>query len=343
MTTNQWLQILFYFGALLALALPLGAYMAKVYENKPFFLSKWLGWLERLVYRLCGVKPEEEMDWKSYALAMLLFNIVGGLILYAIERFQASLPLNPAGQSAVPPDLAFNTAISFITNTNWQFYGGETTMSYLTQMAGLAVHNFLCAACSGMATLVALIRGLVRKETKFLGNFWADMTRGTLYILLPLSFLFALVLIQQGAPQTFSNNATATLLQPTSYDQPVTTSAGVPGDVGRQTPDDPCDGDEPVHRPGARGFPGSHQDAGHQRRGLFQRELGSPLREPHALHGSPRAPGHSLDTGGSLLHLWDHGEGHEAGLGHLGCHVPAAGAHALPLRPTGTIGKSPSQ
>ncbi len=227
MTTNQWVQILFYFGALLALSLPLGAYMAKVYENKPFFLSKWFGWLERLVYRLCGVKPEEEMDWKSYALAMLLFNIVGGLILYAIERFQASLPLNPAAQSAVPPDLAFNTAISFITNTNWQFYGGETTMSYLTQMAGLAVHNFLCAA-SGMATLVALIRGLVRKETKFLGNFWADMTRGTLYILLPLSLLFALVLVQQGAPQTFSNNATATLVQPTSYDQPVTTAAGVP-------------------------------------------------------------------------------------------------------------------
>ncbi|HEY5040210.1 MAG TPA: potassium-transporting ATPase subunit KdpA, partial [bacterium] len=236
MTTNQWLQIIAYFVVLLVLAIPLGAYMAKVYENKPFFLDKWFGWLEKLIYRLCGVKPKEEMDWKGYALAMLFFNIVGGLVLYAIERFQASLPLNPAGQSAVPPDLAFNTAISFITNTNWQFYGGESTMSYLTQMAGLAVHNFLCAA-SGMATLVALIRGIVRKETKFLGNFWVDMTRGTIYILLPLSLVFAMVLIQQGAPQTFGNTATATLVQPTSYDQPVTNTQGAPvtGKDGKPT------------------------------------------------------------------------------------------------------------
>ncbi len=227
MTTNQWLQIAAYFVVLLVLSIPLGTYMAKVYENKPFFLEKLFGWLEKLIYKIAGVQPDKEMDWKGYALAMLLFNIVGGLILYAIQRFQASMPLNPAGQSAVPPDLAFNTAISFITNTNWQFYGGETTMSYFTQMAGLAVHNFLCAA-SGMATLVALIRGIVRKESKFLGNFWADMTRGTLYILLPLSILFTLVLIQQGSPQTFANTATATLVQPTSYDQPVTNAQGAP-------------------------------------------------------------------------------------------------------------------
>jgi K+-transporting ATPase ATPase A chain len=227
MTTNQWLQILFYFAVLLILARPLGTYMAKVYEDKPFFLERFFGWLEKLLYKLGGIKPKEEMDWKGYALAMLLFNIVGGLVLYALERLQASLPLNPAGQSPVPPDLAFNTAISFITNTNWQFYGGETTMSYLTQMGGLAVHNFLCAA-SGMATLVALIRGLVRKETNKLGNFWVDMTRGTLYILLPLSLILALVLIQQGSPQTFANSATASLVQPTGYDQPVTTAAGAP-------------------------------------------------------------------------------------------------------------------
>jgi K+-transporting ATPase ATPase A chain len=227
MTTNQWFQTIFYFVVLLVLARPLGVYMAKVYGDGPFFLQKWFGWLENLLYKLAGVKPKEEMDWKGYALAMLLFNIIGGIILYALERLQASLPLNPAGQSAVPPDLAFNTAISFITNTNWQFYGGETTMSYLTQMAGLAVHNFLCAA-SGMATLVALIRGLVRKETSKLGNFWVDMTRGTLYILMPMSLAFALVLIQQGVPQTFSNTATVSLVQPTSYDQPVTTAAGAP-------------------------------------------------------------------------------------------------------------------
>ena len=227
MTTNQWVQIGFYFGVLLVLSYPLGTYMAKVYGDGPFFLEKVFGWLERLLYKVGGIKPKEEMDWKGYALAMLLFNIVGGLLLYAMERFQASLPLNPAGQSAVSPDLAFNTAISFITNTNWQFYGGESTMSTLTQMMGLAVHNFLCAA-SGMATLVALIRGLVRKETDKLGNFWADMTRGTLYILMPLSLLFALVLIQQGSPQTFANTAAVSLVQPTSYDQPVTTAAGAP-------------------------------------------------------------------------------------------------------------------
>src|SRR5579883_3514087 len=225
MTTNQWLQIGFFFVVLLLLVKPLGIYIARVYENKHFFLDKWFGWLERLVYKICGVQPEKEMDWKGYALAMLLFNIVGGLILYAMERFQNHLPLNPAGQSAVPPDLALNTAISFITNTNWQNYGGESTMSYFTQMAGLAVHNFLSAA-TGMATLAAFIRGFVRRETKNLGNFWVDMTRTTLYILMPICVVIALALISHGTPQTFSNYPSATLVQPTSYDQPVTNSAG---------------------------------------------------------------------------------------------------------------------
>ncbi len=227
MTTNEWTQIGFFFVLLLLLVKPLGWYMARVYEHKPFFLDKWFGWLERLIYRICGVRPEEEMDWKVYSLAMLLFNIVGGLLLYAIERFQDRLPLNPAGQSAVPPDLALNTAISFITNTNWQNYGGESTMSYLTQMAGLAVHNFLSAA-TGMATLAAFIRGFVRKETKLLGNFWVDMTRTTLYILMPICVVLALAFISRGIPQTFSNYPSATLVQPTSYDQPVTNAQGQP-------------------------------------------------------------------------------------------------------------------
>lgn len=227
MTTNEWVQALFYFLALVVLARPLGAYIAHVYENRPFFMDGWFGWLERLIYKIGGVQPKVEMGWKAYALAMLLVNAIGGILLYVIERVQNFLPLNPAGQGTVPPDLAFNTAISFITNTNWQFYGGETTMSYLTQMAGLAVHNFLCAA-SGMATLAALVRGLVRKETTKLGNFWVDLTRGILYILLPLSAAFALVLIQQGTPQTFSNTVNATLVEPTSYDQPVTNAQGNP-------------------------------------------------------------------------------------------------------------------
>ncbi len=227
MTNSQWLQIGFFFFALLVLAKPLGWYMARVYEDKGFGLDRWFGWLERLIYRVGGVDPQKEMDWKNYALAMLLFNIVGGVVLYAILRLQNYLPLNPAGQSAVAPDLAFNTAISFITNTNWQNYGGESTLSYFTQMAGLAVHNFLSAA-TGMAILVAFIRGFVRKETKDLGNFWVDMTRSILYILLPISLVIGLVLISQGTPQTFAPYQNVTLLQPTSYDQAVSTADGTP-------------------------------------------------------------------------------------------------------------------
>ncbi|HEV2353658.1 MAG TPA: potassium-transporting ATPase subunit KdpA, partial [Puia sp.] len=214
MNTNQWLQIIFFFAVLLALVKPLGTYMARVYGDKPFVMEKLLGWLERLIYRIWGVDPKKEMDWKGYALAMLAFNIMGGIFIYLLMRVQQWLPLNPAGQSAVPPDLSLNTAISFITNTNFQFYGGETTLSYLTQMAGMTVQNFVCAA-SGLAVMIALIRGIARRETTKIGNFWTDLVRGTLYIVLPSSFLFALVLIQQGTPQTFSNYPTAKLLQPT--------------------------------------------------------------------------------------------------------------------------------
>jgi len=227
MTNNQWLQIGFMMAVLLLLVKPLGTYMARVYDNKPFFLDKWFGWLERLIYKVTGIKSNEEMTWKTYALAMFLFNVVGGVVLYFLMRVQQHLPLNPAGMGTVAPDLSFNTAISFITNTNWQNYGGESTLSYLTQMAGLAVHNFLSAA-TGMATLVAFIRGFTRKQTDKLGNFWVDMTRTTLYILMPFSFLMALLLIQQGTPQTFGAYPTATLVQPTSYDQPVTNAQGQP-------------------------------------------------------------------------------------------------------------------
>jgi K+-transporting ATPase ATPase A chain len=227
MTNHAWLQIGFYFLILLVLVKPLGLYMAKVYEDKDFGLNRWFGWLEKLIYRVGGINPAQEMTWKTYALAMLLFNVVGGLLLYAILRFQNLLPFNPAGQGSVGADLSFNTAISFITNTNWQNYGGESTLSYFTQMAGLAVHNFLSAA-TGMATLVAFIRGFVRKETKNLGNFWVDMTRSVLYILLPLSMVFGLVLMAQGVPQTFSGYQNVTMVQPTSYDQPVTNAQGLP-------------------------------------------------------------------------------------------------------------------
>jgi potassium-transporting ATPase potassium-binding subunit len=215
MTTNGWLQIAFYFAVLLALAQPLGAYMARVYEGRPFGLDRVLGPIERLIYRLTGVRPDEEMDWQVYALAVVAFSVVGWLFLYALQRLQGLLPWNPAELGAVTPDSSFNTATSFVTNTNWQGYGGETTMSYLTQMLGLTVQNFVSAA-AGMAILVAFLRGLARKNAQTLGNFWVDLTRTTLYILLPLSLVLALVLASQGVVQTFSEYRTVQLVEATA-------------------------------------------------------------------------------------------------------------------------------
>jgi potassium-transporting ATPase potassium-binding subunit len=221
MTANGIFQLAFYVIVLLLLAKPLGGYMARVYQNQPFALEKGLGWLERLVYRLAGVRPDQEMGWKTYTVAMLLFNFAGLLAVYLLQRLQGVLPLNPQGLGAVTADSSFNTAVSFATNTNWQGYGGETTMSYLTQMLGLTVQNFVSAA-AGMATLVALIRGFARRSAETIGNFWVDLTRTTLYILLPLSFVGALVLVSQGVVQTFKPYATVAVVQPTEYEEPET-------------------------------------------------------------------------------------------------------------------------
>ncbi len=177
--------------------------MARVYQQEKTFLDPVLGPLERLLYRLAKISPDEEMDWKANALAMLLFNFVGFLFVYALQRLQQFLPLNPQGMAAVTPDSSFNTAVSFASNTNWQGYGGETTMSYLTQMLGLTVQNFVSAA-TGMALLALFIRGIARHSAKTLGNFWVDMTRSTLYILLPLAIIFSLVLVSQGVIQNNS-------------------------------------------------------------------------------------------------------------------------------------------
>ncbi len=225
MTTNTWIQMGVYMAVLLALVKPLGAFMARVYDNQPCGLDKPLGWLERLIYRAAGIHPGQPMTWKTYALAVLLFNLLGGLAVYAIQRLQGYLPLNPEHLGAVSPDLSFNTAISFITNTNWQSYSGETTLSYLTQMLGLTVQNFASAA-TGMAVLVALIRGIRGKQTENLGNFWVDLVRTTLYILLPLSFVLALLLVSQGVVQTLSPYKKVPLVQPVSYIQSTTDAAG---------------------------------------------------------------------------------------------------------------------
>lgn len=214
MTTFSWLQLALYLFVLLLLVKPLGSYMSRVYQGERTFLSPVVRPIERLIYRIVGLRADEEMDWKTYALALLFFTLVGILTLYGLERLQSVLPLNPQHLGAVKPGLAFNTSVSFNTNTNWQNYGGETTMSYLTQMLGLAVHNFLSAA-AGMTVLVALVRGFVRHSGNTLGNFWVDMTRSILYILLPLSLILAVVLVSQGVVQTFHHSQQVSLLQST--------------------------------------------------------------------------------------------------------------------------------
>lgn len=215
MTTNGLIQFTLFWGVLLACVPPLGRYMARVYLGQRHFMSWLLGPVERVIYRLTGVDATTEMSWREYARAVLVFNFLGFLTVYLLQRLQGVLPLNPEGLSAVSPDSAMNTAISFATNTNWQGYGGESTMSYLTQMAALAVQNFLSAAC-GMAVLVALVRGLTRQHAETIGNFWVDVVRGTVHILLPLSFVLALFFVSQGVVQILSPYHEATLLEPLS-------------------------------------------------------------------------------------------------------------------------------
>ncbi|NTU83920.1 MAG: potassium-transporting ATPase subunit KdpA [Chloroflexales bacterium] len=215
MTANGWLQITLYLVVLLALAKPLGWYMARVYAGQSVGLNTLFAPLERLLYRLLGTREDEEQSWKQYAVAMLLFNALGMLVVYGLQRLQAALPLNPQALGAVTPDSAFNTAASFASNTNWQGYGGEVTMSYLSQMLGLNVQNFVSAA-SGMATVAALIRGLSRRSAQTIGNFWVDLTRSTLYILLPLALILALLQVSQGVVQNFNAYTTVPLLQATA-------------------------------------------------------------------------------------------------------------------------------
>ena len=219
MSGQGFLQIAIYLFTLLALAKPLGAYMARVYQDESVGLNRWFASIENLFYRLSGVKADQEMRWNQYALAALIFNFIGLLVIYALQRFQDVLPLNPQALPAVTPDSSFNTAVSFATNTNWQGYSGEATMSYLTQMLGLTVQNFVSAA-SGMAVLVALIRGFSRRNSNSIGNFWVDMTRSVLYILLPLSFVLALALVGQGVVQTFNPYQTVNLQESIHYSVP---------------------------------------------------------------------------------------------------------------------------
>ncbi len=213
MTANGWFQIGVFFLAVLAVTKPLGWYMERVFERKRTFFDPIARPVEKLLYRLTGVNEAHEMPWTEYAAAMLWFSLVSMLVLYGLLRLQGLLPLNPQKFGAMPPDLAFNTAASFTTNTNWQAYSGETTVSYLIQMAGLAYHNFVSAAV-GIALAIAFIRGIARRERETIGNFWVDMTRATLWVLLPVSFLFALALVSQGVVQNFRPYDHAQLIEP---------------------------------------------------------------------------------------------------------------------------------
>ncbi len=212
MTLNGWIQILVFCGIIILLVKPLGGYMTRVFSGERTFLSPVLVPVERGLYRLAGTSEREEQHWMTYTVSLLLFNLAGFLLLYILQRFQGSLPFNPMGMSNVPADLAFNTTASFVTNTNWQNYGGESTMSYLTQMAGLTVQNFVSAA-TGVAIAIALIRAFSRKSMKTLGSFWVDLTRCTLYVLLPLCIVLTLAFVSLGVPQTIGAYAEATTLE----------------------------------------------------------------------------------------------------------------------------------
>jgi len=212
MLSNSIIQLVAYFILVTAISVPLGLYMARVFSHERTFLDPVLAPIERLIYKICGINPDVEMGWAGYAISMLAFSLVSMIFLYALQRLQYYLPLNPQRLAGVPPGLAFNTAASFTTNTNWQAYSGEQTLSYLTQMVGLTSHNFLSAA-AGIAMAAAVIRGFARRSAKTIGNFWVDLTRTTLWVLMPLSLIFALVLVWQGVPDNFSPYVNATTLE----------------------------------------------------------------------------------------------------------------------------------
>lgn len=212
MNFMDWIQIIFFTGAIVSITPLLGKLMAKVFQGERHIFSLPLGWLEKVVYKLSGIDPKTEMGWKSYAWALAIFNFIGFVVVFLLQLFQAHLPLNPAQIPNTSWHLAFNTAMSFATNTNWQSYGGEAAMSYFTQMLGLTVQNFLSAA-TGIAVVVALTRGILRKSSETIGNFWVDLTRGTVYILLPLSIVLSLILVSQGVVQTFANYVEAHTLE----------------------------------------------------------------------------------------------------------------------------------
>ncbi len=282
MTISGWIQLVLFVIALLAITKPMGIYLCKVLDaDGRTFLDPVMKPIERLVYRLTGVESHKEQDWKHYTLAMLLFSAVGLLFTYAILRLQAVLPfqhlLNPQNLPAVGEHLAFNTAASFTTNTNWQSYGGESTMSYLSQMVALTFHNWVSAA-TGIAIAAALVRGIARHTANTIGNFWTDLTRVSLYLLLPICLIYSIFLVSQGMIQNFKPYTSAALLEPFTMQVPELDEGGQPVSwTRRQAHHDGPEDRYPEHRPGADGLPDSHQDARDKRRRLRQCERRTSL------------------------------------------------------------------
>ena len=309
-------MVALYLAVLIALAYPLAIYMARIADARP--MRGPVGGFERLLYRAAAVDPAHDMPWTQYAVAVLLFNALGALVVYGVQRLQVWLPLNPQGFANVSADSAFDTAVSFVTNTNWQGYSGESTMSYATQMAALAVQNFFSAA-TGIAVAFALIRGFARGSAQGVGNFWVDMTRGTLYLLLPLSFGLALLFMGQGVIQNFDSYKDASTLESLTYANPKLDAAGAAaqGCAGQSDHRDRDDAN-PDAPDGTGCLARGDQDAGHQRGRLLQRQFGAPVRESDAVDQF-RADGRdAADPGGAVLRVRSHGRGHAPGLGHLG-------------------------
>ena len=315
MTAQGSLQLLLYIALLVAAAKPLGIFMAAVYEGRRTWLTPVLGWLERGIYRVAGIDEHAEGDWRRYTLAALLFNVIGFAVVYLLQRLQGVLPLNPQGFAAVSPDSSFNTAVSFATNTNWQGYVGEATMSYLTQMLGLGVQNFLSAA-TGMAVLVALIRGFARRETDRIGNFYVDVTRSTLYILLPLALVLAVVLMSQGVVQSFAEYRTVSLLDPVTIEVAATDAAGEPL---LDAAGEPVMRDEVVTEQTVPLGPAASQVAikqlGTNGGGFFNVNSAHPFENPTPLSNLLEVLAILLIPGRALLHVRPDGPRHAARLG----------------------------
>ncbi len=304
-------------GVVMLCAKPLGSYIADVMEGKPILAVRMGSRLERAIYRLAGIDPARETGWKQYAIGVLLFSVVGVLTVYVLQRLQAWLPLNPQQFGNVTPDSAFNTAISFVTNTNWQGYSGESTMSYLTQMLALAVQNFVSAA-TGIAVAVALIRGFARHSSATIGNFWVDLTRVTLYVLVPIAAVIALTLISQGVIQNFDAYKEVTTLGTTQYSQPEVDASVAGPRCFRQCRAEDGDHQYSDARHGTGRLAGSHQGAGNQRRRLLQCELCASLRESQHADELSRTVRDPADPDRPDVHVRQDGRRPSPGLGRAG-------------------------